>query len=232
MYILHYAPDNASLIIRLALEHRGLPYQTRLVDRATHQQRSAAYLQINPTGLIPALETPQGVIFETGAILLWLAEQHGALAPAPHDADRGDFLKWFMFTANTVHPALRMLFYPEVFVGSDAAAQQALRACQQSQIQAHFAKLDAVAADQTGWFGADAPTILDFYVAAMFRWVALYPMTVERTWFSRADFPNLLSLCKTLEALPCTEALRRSEGMGTDPFTAPDYPHPPEGSPT
>lgn len=54
---LHYAPDNASLIVRLTLEQLGLEYETVLVDRSRQGQRSAAYLQMNPNGLIPVLET-------------------------------------------------------------------------------------------------------------------------------------------------------------------------------
>jgi len=78
-YVLHYAPDNASMIFRLALEHLGVAYQTALVDRAAGGQNAAAYLALNPNGLIPVLETPQGPIFETGAILLWLGDTHGGL---------------------------------------------------------------------------------------------------------------------------------------------------------
>ena len=59
-YLLHFAPDNASLCIRLALEELRLPYQTALVDRDINAQRSPAYLALNPNGLIPVLETPHG----------------------------------------------------------------------------------------------------------------------------------------------------------------------------
>ena len=85
MYVLHYAPDNASLIVRLALEEAGLPYRSALVDRAARAQDSAAYRALNPTGLIPTLATPQGPISETAAILLWLSEAHpeAGLAPRP-----------------------------------------------------------------------------------------------------------------------------------------------------
>ena len=83
MYILHYAPDNASQIIRLMLEEMGLPYRTALLDRITRAQDSAEYRAVNPTGLIPALQTPDATLFETGAILLWLCDSHGSMAPAP-----------------------------------------------------------------------------------------------------------------------------------------------------
>jgi hypothetical protein len=75
-YRLHYAPDNASLIIRLTLEEMGLPYQAVLVDRHSRAQKGAPYLALNPHGRIPVLETPEGAIYETGAILLWLADRH------------------------------------------------------------------------------------------------------------------------------------------------------------
>jgi len=55
---LHYAPDNASLIVRLVLEDLGVPYETVLVNRAAGGQREAPYLALNPNGLIPVLETP------------------------------------------------------------------------------------------------------------------------------------------------------------------------------
>ncbi len=51
-----------------------MPYRTVLVDRAAQAQKSPAYLALNPNGLIPVLETPHGPVFETAAILLWLAE--------------------------------------------------------------------------------------------------------------------------------------------------------------
>ncbi len=67
-YALHYAPDNASLVIRLALEGMGLPYRKELVDRAHNAQDSAACRALNPNGLIRVLGTPQCPIFGTAAI--------------------------------------------------------------------------------------------------------------------------------------------------------------------
>jgi glutathione S-transferase len=127
-YRLHYAPDNASLVVRLALEELGQPYDTVLVDRAARGHKAPEYRALNPAGLIPVLETPDGPVFETGAILLWLADRHGALAPAPDSPDRGAFLKWLFFTSNTLHAGLRMRFYPAQYAAGDPAAQAVLSA--------------------------------------------------------------------------------------------------------
>ncbi|MGC1495059.1 MAG: glutathione S-transferase family protein [Sulfitobacter sp.] len=229
-YVLHYAPDNASLIIRLALEHRGLEYRCELVDRASAAQSKPAYRALNPNGLIPVLETPKGPIFETGAILLWLADTHAGLGPAPDDPARGDFLKVLFFVSNTIHPALRMLFYPEKYIAAEQA--NALRLGLQTHLKTAFATLNDIAEAKPDWLGGAHPTILDFYTAAVLRWPVLYPSDQDRTWFALSDYPALHRICTRLETLPCVHALQSAEGLGETPFTAPKHPNPPEGSAT
>ncbi len=230
-YRLHYAPDNASLIIRLTLEELGVPYETVLVDRAAKAQAAPSYLAINPNGLIPTLETPNGSIFETGAILIWLADTHGALAPAPSSPTRGDFLKWLFFVSNTLHTELRMMFYPDKYIGPDLANCTALRKGLQASLTAHLAKLDTLAAERHSWFGSATVSILDFYVVTLLRWMALYPASGSR-WFALANTPHLHTLASQIEARACTQAATIAEGLGRKPFTTPRYATPPEGSAT
>ena len=151
-YVLHYAPDNASLIVRLALEHRGLPYRAALVDRRAKAQQSAAFRALNPNGLIPVLETSEGALFETGAILLYLADRHGGLGPGLDDPARGDFLKWLFFLSNTLHPGLRRLFYPQNYIAAERVS--ALRKGTQADLTQHYATLEAQAARGRGWIYA------------------------------------------------------------------------------
>ncbi|MDP2740061.1 MAG: glutathione S-transferase family protein [Pseudorhodobacter sp.] len=230
-YILHYAPDNASLIVRLALEQRGLPYRTALVDRARRAQDSAAYKRLNPQGLIPVLETDAGAVFETGAILLWLADRHGGLGPAPADPARGAFLKWLFFTSNTLHADLRMLFYPARYVGADAGAQAALHDAATQRLHRHFTLLNEAAASGTGLFAGTEPTALGWYLLVCVRWSALYP---ERgtAWFSIARYPRLHALALRHETHPAMIRASQAEGLGPAPISSPCRPQPPEGSPT
>ena len=230
-YRLHYAPDNASLVIRLALEELGAPYDTVLVDRASEAQRSADYLALNPNGLIPALETPHGALFETGAILLWLADTHGKLAPAPEHPARGDFLKWLFFVSNALHAEMRMLFYPAKYIGDDLSHQAALRASLQKSLTAHLSKLDTLASEAHPWFAAKEPSVLDIYVVTLLRWLALYPKGGAR-WFSLKETPHLLGLASQVEVRTSVQAAILAEGLGPSPFTAPSYATPPEGSAT
>ena len=229
-YRLHYAPDNASLVIRLVLLELGQPFDTILVDRRQRQQDSDGYRALNPNGLIPVLETPDGPIFETAAILLWLADRHNGLAPQPESRERAPFLKWLFFASNTLHADLRQLFYAEKYIGPDAALQQALRTGMCQRIDAHLRVLDETAG--TEWLGGENPSVLDFYLACQMRWMALYPAQTDRSWFDLTRYPALQATLARLETRPSVLNAQAAEGLGPTPFTHPTHPTPPEGSAT
>ncbi len=230
MYVLHYAPDNASLIVRLALEEIGLPYRTVLVDRSRNEQRGAPYLRLNPAGLIPALETPQGAMSETGAILLWLSETHDALAPAPGSAERGQFLKWLFFTANTLHADMRLFFYPMRHAGS-AVDVSVFSDATQARIARHIGLIEEAAQSRPSWLSPHAPSVLGYYIATILRWLALYP-TDRKGEFDLTDYPALQALASALETRAAARKAAEAEGLGETIFTKPSYARSPEGSAT
>lgn len=227
MLTLYYAPDNASVVLRLALEEAGLAFETRLVDRKTKQQKSPEYLALNPAGLIPTLITADGPISETGACLLWLVDRHpeAGLGPLVHDPQRGAFLRWLFFLANTVHADLIRLFYPDRVVPKDAVGDHHDRMA--AQLIRHLAVLDRAASEAPALFAA--PSALCLYLGPLLRWAALYP-TGGRRWLDLSDFPALLGLTRDLEARPSAAAAAAAEGLGDTPFTAPRPANPPEGS--
>jgi glutathione S-transferase len=224
MYLLHYAPDNASLIVRYVLESARIPYTTALVDRGTRQQDSAAYRALNPTGLIPTLETPHGPLSETAAILLWLADTHG-LGPSLDDPIRGTYLKTLFFISNTAHADLRRLFYPGQYVPDAAIPQH--HAIMTTRMRRHFALLDQAAKDHPALFtpaGTLAP-----YVCALMRWSVLYPEG-QTQWFDLQAYPALGNVARAAEQTPAARAVAIAEGLGNTPFTRPSYARPSIGS--
>ena len=72
--ILYYTPGTCALASHLALETAGAKYETRRVDFKSTEQRSPAYLAVNPKGRVPALVTERGTLTETPAILLYVAQ--------------------------------------------------------------------------------------------------------------------------------------------------------------
>jgi glutathione S-transferase len=232
-YRLHYAPDNASLVIRLALETLGLPYDTALVDRAARAQTSDTYRALNPNGLIPALETPDGPLFETAAILLWLADRHGQLAPRPDSQDRAGFLSWLFFLSNTVHPALRMTFYPDQYIGHDSTAQSRLRAHMQGEIARHLDTIETEAGKSRPWLCTDSASALDLYLGCLLRWAKLYPQPCGGAgWFTLSNWPQMHAMATRLDQSQAALAAIKAEGLGPRPFTDPQLATPPEGSAT
>lgn len=234
-YRLHYAPDNASLIVRLALIELGQPFDTALVDRSTRAQHSAGYRALNPAGRIPVLETPHGPVFETAAILLWLADTHGGLAPQPTDPARGAMLSWLFYLSNTLHSDMRLLFYPGNYAGDDHAGQQALQRQIRDNIRHHLSLLDTAAQQRLPWFNGDTPSLLDLYICPLLRWCALYPQTAcggPPDWFHLAEFPDLHALARRIESRPSAIVAAQAERLGETPFSAPSYARPPEGTAT
>ncbi|MEO0766331.1 MAG: glutathione S-transferase family protein [Pseudomonadota bacterium] len=219
-YVLHYAPDNASLIVRLALDVLDHPFETRLVDRSSNAQASPAYLALNPNGLIPTLETDDGVMFETTAILLYLHEQHGNLMPDTGPA-RASALKWLVWLGNTLHPSQRMLFYPHLYTDGD---HEDLRRQTRKRITRLLTLL--AQAKDSDWLEGP-PSAMSCYLAPLLRWCAIYG---GPAWFDLADHPRLMDFARRMEQTKATARAITAEGLGPHPFSAPERPNPPEGS--
>lgn len=220
---LHYAPDNASLCVRIALLEMGIPFQTALVDRSARAQKSAPFLAMNPNGLIPVLETSDGPMFETAAILLWLADREAALIPPQDSPARAHALQWLFWLSNTFHANLRMLFYPDQYGADDP---ENLRESTRARL---IAQLDLLDAAQTAarWRDGDAPSIHGCYLAPMLRWCGLYGGSTA--WFDLQRWPNLHAFAQRTETRPAMIAAARAEGLGKTPISAPAACQPPEG---
>ena len=229
-YLLYYAPDNASLIVRLVLNEMAQPFRSRLVDRGNQEQNSAEYQKLNPRGLIPTLVTENGSIFETAAILLWLTDRHAQLAPCHTSPDRGDYLKWLFYLSNGLHVDMRHLFYPEKYTsgpGDHGTHHDLVK----QRIREHLILFENLASQSHSWFNGSEPSAIDYYVACILRWLALYPAR-HAGWFSFSEYPALQALAKRLETRQATLNAIQAEGLGLTPFSAPSYATPPEGSAT
>ena len=94
--------------ISIALEELGLPYQLQVLDLSAGEQKRPDFLAINPNGRIPAIVDHSAgdfAVFESGAILIYLAEQTGRLMPTDA-AGRSRVLQWLMFQMGGVGPMM------------------------------------------------------------------------------------------------------------------------------
>ena len=216
MLTLHHAPDFASTIVRLALEELELPHTLAIVDLDGGGLASAEYRQVNPVGLIPALETEEGPIFETAAILLWLVDRTGRLGPGPKDPDRGAFLSWLFFTSNALHQAALAMFYPHRPAGE--ANTDAARAAAHDQVVARLGLIESLIAGQhPRWLSADHPGVLGFYIGTLVRWLSALPPEPYRV--DLGQFPNLRAVLAAHESRASVQRVAADEGLGAKPFT-------------
>ncbi|MDP1668125.1 glutathione S-transferase N-terminal domain-containing protein [Phaeovulum sp.] len=119
---LYSLPTPNGVKVAIALEEMGLPYDAHLVNFATNDQMSPEFLSLNPNNKIPAIIDPEGpngaplALFESGAILIYLAEKSGKLMPA---ANRYEVLQWLMFQMGGIGPMFGQLGYFHTFAGKE-----------------------------------------------------------------------------------------------------------------
>jgi GSH-dependent disulfide-bond oxidoreductase len=121
---LYSLPTPNGVKVSIMLEETGLPYEAHLVDFDTNEQKSAEFLSLNPCGKIPAIIDPDGPggrplpLFESGAILMYLAEKTSQLLPrAP--AARYQCIQWLMFQMGGVGPIFGQVGFFHKFAGKD-----------------------------------------------------------------------------------------------------------------
>ena len=221
MFTLHSTPDSAATPVRILLDHLGLPHQVRLVDRDGGELTSPAYRALHPLGKIPTLETPQGTLFETAAILLWLADTHapGALFPAADSPQRGAALKWLFFTSTNLHPALLECFYPDRTAGTEAIPSLLPRSA--ARTTEALTALNTAAGANPALFPTDKLALLPLYLGTLMRWLQQLP-DGHPGLIRSADYPALAAASKASEASPAALRVADAESLGPTIFTHPD----------
>ncbi len=121
---LYSLPTPNGVKVSILLEELGLPYEPHLVSFETNDQLSPEFLSLNPNNKIPAILDPDGpngqalALFESGAILVYLAEKTGRFLPKD-PAARYETLQWVMFQMGGVGPMFGQLGFFHKFAGKD-----------------------------------------------------------------------------------------------------------------
>ncbi|WP_159875582.1 glutathione S-transferase N-terminal domain-containing protein [Aquitalea denitrificans] len=121
---LYSLPTPNGVKVSIMLEECGLPYEAHLVSFDSNDQFSPEFLSLNPNNKIPAILDPKGpdgkplALFESGAILLYLAEKTGKFLPADA-ALRYETIQWLMFQMGGVGPMFGQLGFFHKFAGKD-----------------------------------------------------------------------------------------------------------------
>jgi GST-like protein len=177
--------------VALFLEEAGLPYEAIPVDTRKGDQFKPAFLGVNPNGKVPAIVDGEVAVFDSNAILLYLAEKTGKFLPPA--AQRGELLSWLMFVASGVGP-----FSGQAVHFKHHATEKPPYAHNRYQYEAqrHYGILDARLAKNRYMVG-NAYSIVDMDV---WGWARLVPFIMgEEAW---AKLPNVKRLVDEVSARP------------------------------
>ena len=121
---LYSAPTPNGVKVSIMLEETGIPYEPHFIDIMANETWTPQFLSLNPNGKIPAIVDPDGpggqpmALFESGAILVYLADKAGMLMPAD-PARRYETLQWVMWQMGAVGPMFGQLGFFHKFAGRE-----------------------------------------------------------------------------------------------------------------
>jgi GST-like protein len=182
--------------VALMLEECELPYEAVPVDTRKGEQHTAEFLAINPNGKVPVIVDGDATVFDSNAILLYLAEKTGKFLPANTPKLRGELLSWLMFVASGVGP-----FSGQSVHFRQYAPEKIHYAINRYMYEAerHYGILNERLGKHKYVVG-DAYGIVDM---AVWGWARLIPVALgEEHW---AKFPNLKRLVDEISARPAAK---------------------------
>ncbi len=204
MIKLYYHPSPNPAKVALFLEEAGLDYELVPVDTRKGEQHLPAFTAINPNAKTPALVDGDAVVFDSNAILLYLAEKTGKFMPENTPAARARMLSWLMFVATGIGPYSGQAVHFKHF-----APEPKEYAVNRYDFEAwrHWKLIDAQLAKHPHMLG-DAYTIVDM---AVWGWARAVPFVLggPEAW---EQLPNVKRLLDEINARP---AAQRVEALKT-----------------
>ncbi len=200
---LYSLPTPNGVKVSIMLEEIGLPYEVHLVSFDSNDQMSPEFLSVNPNNKIPAILDPNGPggaplpLFESGAILIYLAEKTGQLMPRD-PAGRYQTIQWLMFQMAGIGPMFGQVGFFHKFAGKDYEDKRP-RDRYVAESKRLLGVLNRRLADRA-WIMGDGFTIADI---ATFPWINnLIGFYDAGDLVGIADFPHVMRALSSFMARP------------------------------
>jgi len=169
MLTLYFSPGACSMASHIGLEETGAPYEEKPTLLAKGEQKTEAYLRINPRGKVPALVVDDRVITENTAILTYLARRFPEKKLLPADpVDEARCIETMAWLSNIVHPSYQRYMRPERFAEGDAA-QATVKAMGRKSFWASCQEIDALLRGKD-WIMGSQFTVVDAYALVFYGW--------------------------------------------------------------
>jgi glutathione S-transferase len=196
MYKLYWAKDSGAMTPQALFEEMGVEYEKIVIDMSKDEQHSDEFLSINPMGQIPALVLPDGTLMtETAAIVLQLVDLHpeAKLAPPAGSRERAHFLRWLLFLASALYPAIMRVYYSDRY-STDPQAAEGIKAAAETELDRQFAIIEA-ALDPGPYLLGETFSAVDIFLWMLIGWHLDPPRLLETA-------PRLRRLSELVHARP------------------------------
>lgn len=203
---LHYFPGTISIVIAIALEEAGLPYDAVLVDFTRSDQQSAEYLAVNPKGRVPALEMDGAILTETGAILEYIASvapDAGLVPSNPILAAHMRAVMYYLATTMHVNHAHRMRGHR----WADRKSSFEDMTAKVPQTMANSCAFVEENAFKGTMVVGDTFSLADPYLFVISQWL-------PGDGVDLADYPRLAAFCAAMETRASVQAVRAKGMLG------------------
>ncbi len=206
----YYHPTPNPAKVALFLEEAGLPYELVPVDTRKGEQHAPEFTAINPNAKVPAIVDGDAVVFDSNAILLYLAGKTGRFLPEDTPAQHAQMLSWLMFVATGIGPYSGQAVHFKLF-----APEPKAYAVNRYDFEAerHWKLLDDRLAGRH-WMLGDDYTIVDM---AVWGWARMVPRVLgEGAWDKLPNVKRLLDEINARPAAQRAEALAKRHAFKAD----------------
>lgn len=214
MMKLWFAPNTCARVTMTALEEIGEPFETGLISFMAGEHRQPAYLAINPSGKVPALETPQGVLVQNGAMLTYLAETYPQAQLLPESDDpfeRAQMRAEVFRCSSDLHPLVTR-FVMGVTVSTNPEHVPQIREKARELVTQQLTPVEARLAASEWYFG-ERWSVLDAYIAWI--WFRL-----TGNGFDASAFPAIAAHYARAMARPSAQAALDRESAAEQDLAA------------
>ena len=201
MLTLYFAPHTCALASHIALEDAAADYEIKRIDFGKTEQQSPAYLKVNPKGRVPAMVTPRGILTETPALLVYIAQSFPQASLAPLDdpfafAELQSFNSYLCSTLHVAH-AHRVRGYRWA---DDEASFADMRRKVPSSVGVCY---DLIERDMLKgpWVMGDRYTVADAYLFTVAQWLeddGIDPARIPRVMAHRSRMAERPSVRKAI----------------------------------
>ena len=165
----YYSPGACSLASHITLEESGAPYEAHKILIAKDENKTEAYLKINPRGKVPALAIDGAVLTENTAILTYLAKTYPQANLMPKDPlGEARCISMMAWLSNTVHPCFTHIFRPYRF-SEDESAHPGIKDMGRKSFFANLEEIDRLLQGKT-WQQGSQFTTCDPYALVFYAW--------------------------------------------------------------